>query len=119
MNLKLDKSGDLLFERGNIALVTGAAEIAQKLKVRYRFFLGEWYLDTRLGVPWIQTIFATGTPDELVRSKLMEVAVKCPGVASVEEFTYTRDRTRRQLVVTFQARSMTGERIRFDEEFIL
>jgi hypothetical protein len=119
MNLKLTNTGDLDFSSGNLGLVTGAAEVAQKLRVRYRFFLGEWYLDTRIGVPWFQVIFADGTPEELIRSKLMKVAMTCPGVAEVSEFTVARNRALRSLSVAFQARLSAGDVLRFTEEFIL
>jgi hypothetical protein len=119
MNLRLDQYGDLAFTDGNIALATGIEEVAQKLKVRYSFFLGEWYLDKRLGVPWIQSIFVKGTPENLIRSKLMRVALRCPGVSSVEDFQLVLDNSRRQLALSFQARLDSGARLRFAEEFII
>lgn len=119
MNLLLDSTGDLDLSTGNLALVTGPDEIAQKLKVRYRFFLGEWFLDQRLGVPYIQTIFEKGTSEVLIRNKLQKVAITCPGVAGLTDWEQAVDIVTRAMSISFRALLYDGGTLDFSEEFML
>ena len=118
MNFALTSTGDLDFSTGNLRLVTGAEEIAQKLKVRYGFFFGEWFLDTRLGVPDIQQLMEKGITDQVLRMQLQDVALTCPGVDSITEWTATRDATLRSVSIRFVAKlTDLDEPLVFDEVF--
>ena len=120
MNFALTSTGDLDFSTGNLRLVTGAEEIAQKLKVRYGFFFGEWFLDTRLGVPYIQQLMEKGITDQVLRMQLQHVALTCPGVDSITEWTATRDATLRSVSIRFVAKlTDLDEPLVFDEVFEL
>lgn len=119
MNVALTTLGDLDFSTANLRLITGSEEISQKLQCRYRMFLGEWFLDARLGVPWIQTIFVKGTSDSLVNSILRKVALTCPGVDKIDMFTVTKDNANRTMSLAFAATLSDGNIINFKEDFIL
>lgn len=119
MQLKLDNNGDLDFSNGNIQLIEGEDEIIQKLISRYKFFKGEWYLDSRLGVPFIQLIFKKDTPFNIVTQLLRKVAETCPGIASVTDFTASKDAATRKLSITFNAKLDTGENINFNKDLII
>lgn len=59
---------------------------AQRLRTRLRFFFGEWFMDRRLGVPYIrdvlgQRIATTDTQTTLFRTVILET----PGVATLVE----------------------------------
>jgi hypothetical protein len=51
-DLALDSAGDLDLAGGG-HLVEGQAAIAQRLTIRLRTFLGEYFLDTTRGLPWL------------------------------------------------------------------
>lgn len=44
--------GDLIIANGNLRNVYGADEVAQRVSTRLRRQLGEWFLNTEVGIPW-------------------------------------------------------------------
>jgi len=62
LNLKVSVSGELVLEAGSAALVSGRTSestreaIAQAARCRLRTFLGEWFLDSSIGVPWFEQV---------------------------------------------------------------
>lgn len=55
-DLLLDDDGDLSLVNGDFAWADGAQRVAQAVRVRLLYFLGEWFLDVSLGVPWYESI---------------------------------------------------------------
>ena len=107
--LGLDEdSGDI----GNQpTILTGAAAVLQRVRVRFRFFLGEWFLDQSLGVPYFRDVLVKN-PDHLVISTIFRrVLLTTPGVKSVPQFTATLDRENRQLLADFVALLDDGSKI--------
>lgn len=68
---------------------TLSEEVAQLLYTRFRFFQGEWFLDSTLGVPWYQSILGQKQAASVVTQILRNVVATCPGVASVDSFSLT------------------------------
>ena len=58
-------TGDLnVSDSGVIRLTSGTLEsVAQRLRIKLRTFLGEWFLDTNVGVPYYQSILGVKNPD--------------------------------------------------------
>ena len=56
LDLKLDASDDIYTDpdTADIAMVTGADEVAQSLKIKLRLFLGEWFENLEAGLPYYQ-----------------------------------------------------------------
>lgn len=121
MQIKLDTgTHDLDFTGGNFTLIEGADEIAQKLRVRYQFFKGEWFLDQRVGVPYFQTIFVKGVPETVIRTTMVNVALTTPGVANVEDYEFSLDAVTRAASISFRAiLEDLDEPLDFSLEFIL
>jgi hypothetical protein len=117
MNIKLTSEYDLDLSSGNLEMITGSDEIAQKLAVRFQFFLGDWFLDQSLGVPYYQDVLVKN-PDFLVlQSHFREVILETPGVASlVGELGFTFDSAARILTLTFSAQLENGEPLDFNRE---
>ncbi len=109
--LKLDPTTHDLYLDGNgtVELVDGIDETAQRLKTKYRFFLGEWFLDQRLGVPLIRDVFVKNPNIRAVTAMLRQVAQQDPGVETVEEFLVDYDTTTRMLSVTAQFKNTANE----------
>lgn len=106
--------GDLfLSETGDAVLLTELAqEVAQRLTVRLNFFRGEWFLDTREGTPYYETILVKSPSDRIIRSVFGQVIRGTQGVASLEKFSYRIDSRARTLSLTFQARLNDGSTLR-------
>ena len=92
--------GDLYLENGSTRLTSSLSEeIQQTLYTRFRFFQGEWWLDTTIGVPWYQQILGLKPAASLVASILRQVITSCPGVARIDSFGLTS--TGRSWVLAF------------------
>lgn len=89
--------------------------IAQHMRNRYRFFLGEWFLDTRLGFPYLERVLIKGYDARSVESLLRQVALDTPGILRLDEFTFTVDATDRSARVDFVAITEAGTMIRSSE----
>lgn len=58
MDLLLDTTGDLVFINGACPVTQHTADVvAQRLRIKLYTFYGEWFLNTAIGVPYIQQIF--------------------------------------------------------------
>lgn len=108
-DLKLDGDGDLAVESGDLALVGGADSVAQHIRIRVRFFLGEWFLDESRGVPYLQRVFVKAPRPGLVQSVLRKAIEGTPGVRSVTELDVSTDARTRKAVATWRATTDLGE----------
>lgn len=77
------KTGDLEIP---VRILKGADAILQRVWIRIRFFLAEWFLDQRLGVPWRERILVKGADSRDAKQILQRVVEKTPGVARVTQF---------------------------------
>lgn len=119
-SLRLDAdTGDLDLSSGTVRLVDGADEIAQKIRIRLRFFLGEWFLDTRLGVPWFQKVLGKKRKKAIVDVYIKRVVLTTPGVQSIDSFSMTFDGVTRKLSVSFTCVTTAGEVLTFDDLFLI
>lgn len=87
-DLKLDAlTNDLAFDgRGNIALVSGAELVAQRLRYRLNTQLGEWSFDLRLGVDYRNTVMQKAPDLGAVRAAFIAAIATTAGVVAVEFF---------------------------------
>lgn len=108
-DLKLNKSGDLAIDdSGLITVFDGAERVAQQVRVTLKTFLGEWFLDTSFGVPYLDSIFVK-TPNRaeieaIFRARIADV----PGVEKITSMTLQIDREIRMLRVAFEIETSLG-----------
>lgn len=98
-------TGDLAFPP---YIVRGPDAVLQKIRQRFKFFRGEWFLDQNLGVPYLQSIFVKGPNRVLIDAIFNEVLSGTPGVASVASFSSSLDLPSRTLTVNFQLTLVDG-----------
>jgi hypothetical protein len=96
-DLLLSETGDFVFHTvlGN--------EVAQRLRVRFEFWRGEWFLDLDAGTPFFEHILKKGPSDAIIRSIFSQVILGTEGVDALTKFAYSVSRTR-EMTVTFEAR---------------
>jgi hypothetical protein len=116
LNLKVSDSGELVLEAGSAALVSGrdadsAREaIAQAARCRLRTFLGEWFLDTSIGVAWFERVLGVKPRGvTAARVLLRDELLKVPGITDVLEVALSFDGGTRTLSGTFRAATELGE----------
>lgn len=111
-------AGDLFINQtGQLVLVDGPDAVAQHLRGRLRIFLGEWFLDERVGFPYFRDVFIKNPNHASILSSLRRTITGTPGISSVDELTMAVDASRRA-VVSFRARLSDGGELAFGD-FIL
>lgn len=101
--------GDLDTSGGDMLVVTRADYVLQKIKIRFRFFLGEWFLDRRLGVDYFRSVFVKNPDLDRVRSLFRRVLMSTPGIVAVSRLALTLDAGARALSFAFTAFLTDGE----------
>lgn len=102
-----DATNDLDLSRGGDLTLT--PDVAQAIRIRLKFFRGEWFLDREQGVPWFEQIFVKNPNLEHVRAIFRKVIVDTPGVGDVRTVEVTYDPLTRGLSLEFEADSDYGE----------
>lgn len=110
---------DVLIENDAMEIVDGDDAIVQHLKLRLQFFFAEWFLDKRLGVPYIEQILVKNPNLGAVRNIIREVVLETPGIASIDRFDLSVDAIIRKLTVYVTAVKDDGEILDFTGEFII
>jgi hypothetical protein len=102
--LKVDSSGDLDFSSGGLVLTTSLEQFAaQKFDEWLNFYLGEWFLDTRLGFPYFRHVIGRRTADlRLIESLFLRVFERAPFVRSVLQLGLEFNSRTRALALSFK-----------------
>lgn len=82
-----DDENDLaLTATGRLQLETDEVIAASiKLKHRFQFFKGEWFLDTRVGVPYFDVVYVKNPDIELIRRMIRRIILSCPPITNVKK----------------------------------
>lgn len=100
---------DLYLFGGDLSLVRDAAAIRQEVDNRLRFFLGEWFLDITVGVPYLQTILVKNPNLAAIRTVLRDEILRTVGISSLTTLDLEYDPSERTLLVTWSATTDLGE----------
>ena len=102
--MALDSDGDMALSSAGLPFFIGSVDEAiQRLRVRFLFFLGEWYRDQLLGVPYFEHVLIKSPNLTLVRSLWRQLILDTPGITSLVRLTESFDRTTRELRPVFSA----------------
>ena len=92
----------------SISLVTGPRYVRQKIAARLNFFLDEWFLDRRLGVPYYRDVLLMNPDLDIARSVFRTVILSVQEVATVDKLTLAFDTKDRTLAMEFDAPLVAG-----------
>lgn len=106
-NFKLDSTNDIIIGRG-ATRTDGVDYVAQLVENRLSTVLGEWELDSSVGVPWNTSILVKGVDMTLIRGLIYDTIASTPGVASVGGISLSPDYNERKLYISFTARAVGG-----------
>lgn len=108
VDLKLSSQHDLLFKNNRLVLVDGANQKAQQIKIALLTFLGEWFLDTSIGVPYFEQILLKSADKVKVENVFRQKIIAVKGVKRVIKLETKIDRQARLLFVSFEAETIAG-----------
>ncbi len=113
------QKGDLVLENGTTVTLSGAAYARQRVEVSLDFCLGEWFLDTRQGLPYFRDVLIKRPNAETVRSVITRAILNTPGITRVDSLELSFDTGNRKLTVFFEATYQDGQPIESVAELIL
>lgn len=84
----------------NLRFVSDAEAIGQHIRQRLKFYLGEWFLDTRIGLDWFGDVLG-GSPERrsVAEAMIKREVLATPGVTGIAEIDIRVDRATRGLIV--------------------
>lgn len=99
--LQLDTAtGDLAIP---ITVLKGAPAICQRIVSRLRMFAGEYFLDTRQGLPFYQLIAGRQANTNMIDALYRKAIQTTPGIVSVDSIQSTLDKPSRVLKTNWSA----------------
>jgi len=101
------ESSDLKITNNSLTLTDGADAIRQHLENKLRTFLGEWFLDVDVGVPYFQEILKKRPSFQAVSQALKAAIIETPGVIELTFFQFDYLATR-ELQLEFSADTIDG-----------
>lgn len=117
IDFKQDSTGDISFSSQGFSLVDGVSQIAQNVAIRLRTFLGEYYLNTDVGLPYYEDIFVKPANEIRVDSLFKNEILETTGILELVSYKSSFDDITRAYSIAFSARTVTGETI--DQELEL
>lgn len=88
MDIQLDSNGHILLTTNGLSLINDRALlVAQRLSVRLRTYLGEWFLDTTMGIDWFADVLLKNVSKQTVDSILQNELVKDRFVVKIKTFS--------------------------------
>jgi hypothetical protein len=119
MDILLDETtGDISLTGSDMLLTSGQEAIEQHLRQRLQTFFGEWFLDSRIGIPYFQQILKKNPNFTVVDSLLKKEIIETSGVEELIKFELNLDNPVRELIVEFEARTIEGDVITFSQEIL-
>lgn len=76
---------------GNIAMATEPYSLAQDAASAIKLFLGEYWYDTTIGIPYWSQILGRNAPVQLMKTQFTAAALSVPNVASAQCYLTTLD----------------------------
>lgn len=119
MDLKLDSTHDLDLTNNSFSLVAGVESINQHWTIRMATWTGDWFLDIRVGIPYLRDVLVKNPNWTILRSVFHEASLQTPGIAEITNFELELD-SDRLLTVEIEGETEDLETFRFIyEEMIL
>ena len=96
-------TSDIVLQNGDILMIDNAERVAQQIQITLRFWLGEWFLNTTDGVPYLEYILVKQPNMAHIRQILTEQIQSVEGVKAVTDMELTFDHRERSLLVEYTA----------------
>lgn len=120
--IRIIPAGDIEIEDGAPKIIEGAQAVRQKLSVKFKFWLGEWFANTKEGIPYRRDVFIANPNLDVIAQVFIRVLRSEREVAQIHRFDLDFDRTERLLTFNFTVSLVSGETIVVtpeDEDFII
>lgn len=105
--MDLQYSNDLVIQLGDITLVTGLPEDAQRIKDRLMTFRGEWFLDIQFGPDYRKDVLKKNPNVQAISALLRKEILKSAPGSKILDFTADINSTR-ELSISYTVQTNNG-----------
>lgn len=115
-DLKLNIEHDLDLTSGRLSLIKSEQELtAQRLKIKFNLYQGEWFLDLSLGVPYFQSILRRGIQSKVIAdATFSDIITNDPSIVSLNSFE-SNVTSSGVYTLKFSATTIDGQIVTFQE----
>jgi hypothetical protein len=109
VTFKQNENGDIDLSSGLLQRTTALKEyVAIRLDENLSFFLGEWFLDLRKGVPYFKSIIGSKPDLSLIDSVFRRSILATAGVGTLFSLVTSYARVERKIAIQFVAVTKDG-----------
>ncbi|MEK4520021.1 DUF2634 domain-containing protein [Paenibacillus sp. FSL H8-0122] len=108
LSVKLDDTGDIVIDAGQLQMMSGPLEIAQSCRLILGVQKGEWFLNPELGIDH-KKFLGKGVSRDEMQDEIRAGLLQEPRIQTVDTIDFDFNRQLRQLVVSFTATGINGE----------
>lgn len=88
MDILLNEKGHIALNGGSFSMIQDRATlVAQRLSVRLRTYLGEWFLDTKMGIDWYADVLIKNVTRQTVDTIIQGSVRKDKYIVSIKNFS--------------------------------
>ena len=100
MDIQVGSDGKIQLSNGRLIMIRDRATlVAQRLSINLRTYLGEWFLDTNLGIDWFADVLLKNVTRKTVDAIIQSAIKKDMYVESIE--TFSSNIVNRNYICTF------------------
>lgn len=114
-DMKIDSvTGDLVIENGDIAFVEDGEALLQRIRIKFKTSLGEYFLNRAVGLPYLQKddegrqILGKQTDPVDIGDIFQEKILATNGIKELKLFRFDLDTKSRIASINFEAESIFG-----------
>jgi hypothetical protein len=114
-DLKIDsQTGDLDVSDNSLYVTNeGLESIAQRLRIRLRFFFREWVLDRSVGTKWFELVLRKDVDKFLADQEVRRVVLETPQIKIIDQWDSSVNASTREYDVTATVRTTLGQTFTF------
>lgn len=105
---RLDSNHDMSFGHGVADMANEAESVAQRVQTRLLLLFSEWFLDTEVGVPYLQDVTIKPANLPLAQAVVKRTILETDGVLEIRSFNMTLDRETRRLAINATVTNVYG-----------
>lgn len=104
---------DLLIVDGDLVLTSdvdpaGTDPVLQNVLQNLGLGLGEWFLDSTAGIPWLQQILVKNPDQSKIDAILRNCILGTPGIVRLNSYSFSLDQSTRSGQIQFNAQKTNG-----------
>lgn len=99
---------DLQFVNNDLVLISGTTAILQNILETLGVFLGEWFLDTSIGIDYFNQILVKNPDQATINAIFINQILSVAGVVQLNSYSFTPNFITRQLSIKFSVQTTQG-----------